>query len=267
MASGAVAHDVQQCGLRLAGCRIDQVQNRPLRLADNRGVGRLGKTAYRRRVPVIAPRHAARLVHALLDDRPFPIPRDDEIVQVDLEAVADGVVIDARREAAVAHQRFAIQAVLVRHTAEFGRGVSRVPSAAAADEDAEFAGPWIQSAFERAHYRGGDAGRMPVHAHYAAKGLEPEGVAEPAEEFGAAVLQQDAFRDRCAQRRHALGQPGGHMAAMQRQIGMARALHPGFSLPLQLIQMRVRMVPGTCSSLRRIDTVSARSSVSTSITT
>ena len=70
---------------------------------------------------MITPRHAASLVHTLLDDRPFPITRDYESVQVDLEAVADGVVIHPRRQAAVAHQCFAIQAMLVRHTAEFGR--------------------------------------------------------------------------------------------------------------------------------------------------
>ena len=53
------------------------------------GVRLGGEVAHGRRVPVIAARQPARLVHPLLHDRPLAVARDDERVQVDLEAVGD----------------------------------------------------------------------------------------------------------------------------------------------------------------------------------
>ena len=68
------------------------------------------KSRHRRRVPVIAAGQAARLVHALLHDRPLAVGGHHERVQVDLEAVGDGVVVDARGQAAGADQRVAVEA-------------------------------------------------------------------------------------------------------------------------------------------------------------
>ena len=53
-----------------------------------------------------------------------PFARDHEGVQVDLEAVGDGVVVDPRRQPAGAHQRFAVQPVRSA-TARSSSGVLR----------------------------------------------------------------------------------------------------------------------------------------------
>ena len=44
---------------------------------------------------------------------------------------------------------------------------------------------------------------------------------EPAQELVAAVMVDDRLGDHRAEPRHALGQPGRHAAAVQRQIGAA----------------------------------------------
>ena len=48
---------------------------------------------------------------------------------------------------------------------------------------------------------------------------------EAAQELVAAVVEHDRLGDHAAERRHALGQPRGHAAAMERQIGAAGATH------------------------------------------
>ena len=58
-----------------------------------------------------------------------------------------------------------------------------------------------------------------------AERLEPERVAEARKELGGAVVVEDAFDDGGAERGHALGEPRGHASAVQREIGMAGALH------------------------------------------
>src|SRR3954469_21659515 len=97
--------------------------------------------------------------------------------------------------------------------------------AAAADVEAELTGARVEPALQRPHYRRRDAGGMPVHAHDAAVGLEPERVAQPREEGGPAVVDDDAFGDRRPERRHARGEPCGHAATVQREIGNAGTLH------------------------------------------
>jgi len=64
------------------------------------------------------------------------------------------------------------------------------------------------------------------HSQYAAKGLKPEGIGQPRQEFIGAVMDNDAFRDGAAQSRHSLGEPLRDVAGMQRQIGMARTGSP-----------------------------------------
>ena len=43
---------------------------------------------------MIAARRAARVVHALLDDRPAPVVGDDEAVQVKVKAILDSGAVD-----------------------------------------------------------------------------------------------------------------------------------------------------------------------------
>ncbi len=68
-------------------------------------------------------------------------------------------------------------------------------------------------------------GRVPVHAHHAAEGLEPERIAEPGEQAVAAVVEEHGFGDGGAERFHPAGQPGRDAPAVQREIGDAGALH------------------------------------------
>ena len=108
--------------------------------------------------------------------------------------------------------------------------VARVAAAAAADVDAELVRARIESALQRAQHGRRDAGRVPVHAHHAAERLEPERIAQPAEERRMAVVMDDALGDRRAERRHARRQPLRHASAMQRKIGDAGTLHILLSL-------------------------------------
>ena len=112
-----------------------------------------------------------------------------------------------------------------RDRPQFVRRVARVPAAAAADVDAELVRPRIESLLQRAHHRRRDAGRMPVHAHHRAEGLEPERIAQPREQRGAAVVMEHALGDRRAERHHPRRQPRRHASAVQRKIGDARSLH------------------------------------------
>src|SRR4051795_12747148 len=97
--------------------------------------------------------------------------------------------------------------------------------AAAADVEAELTGARVEPALQRPHYRRRDAGGMPVHAHDAAVGLEPERVAQSREEGGPTVVDDDAFGNRGPKRRHPRGKPRRYPAPMQRKIGDARTLH------------------------------------------
>ena len=92
-------------------------------------------------------------------------------------------------------------------------------AASATNVNAEFVRARAESALESAENRGGDAGGMPVHAHNGAERLEPEWIAQAREEFRRAVVIDDAFRDRCAEFRHALGQPRRDASAVERKIG------------------------------------------------
>ena len=94
----------------------------PAGSSDDGGVRVGGEVAHGSRVPVIASRQALDFVHALLHDRPLALRRHDERVQVDLEAVGDRVVVDARREPAGADERRRRPGSCDRRSAKFVRG-------------------------------------------------------------------------------------------------------------------------------------------------
>ena len=71
------------------------------------GVRLAGKIANRGGMPVVAPRKAGGVVHSLLHNGPFAGGRHDEGVEIELEAVADSIVVDLRGEAAAADERVA----------------------------------------------------------------------------------------------------------------------------------------------------------------
>ena len=204
---------------------IHQVHDRAPVFAHDSRVRLGGEVAHGRRMPVVPPRQAARLVHALLHHGPLARRIHHERMQVDLEPIGDGVVVHLRREPAGADQRFPIQAPALGYHAQFLGRVARVPAAPAADIEPQLVRARVEPALQRPHHGGGDAGGVPVHAHHRTEGLEPERVAEAGKEFRRAVVVQDALGDGRAQPGHAVGEPGRHMPAMQRQVGVSRAFH------------------------------------------
>jgi hypothetical protein len=89
---------------------------------------------------------------------------------------------------------------------------------AAADMNAKLALQRFKTALEGANNAGGDARGVPIHAHDRAKGLEPEGMRETAQEFIAAVVMHDGLADNGPKCRHAPAQPGGHASAVEGKI-------------------------------------------------
>ena len=142
-------------------------------------------------------------------------------VQVNLEAVGDGVVVDAGGQPARLDQRVAVEPRAIGQRSKLARCLARLTSAAAADVNAQLGRPRIESALERAHDGRGDSGGMPVHAHHGAERLKPERIAQPGEERGSAVVKDHALGNRGAKRRHARREPVGHASAMQRKVGRA----------------------------------------------
>ena len=63
---------------------------------------------------------------------------------------------------------------------------------------------------------------MPITAP---KDWNQKGCAKPPQQLVAAVLEDDRLGDHRAEPRHPLAEPGRHAAAMQRQVGAARAAH------------------------------------------
>src|SRR5208283_5806644 len=82
-----------------------------------------------------------------------------------------------------------------------------MPTAAAANVDAEFARERRESASERADHARVYARGMPIHPHDGAEGLKPERMGETAQEFVAPVMVRDRLRDHRAQPCHALAEP------------------------------------------------------------
>ena len=157
--------DVDECGLRRNGAAVHQVHDCAAVLAGNSRVRLTRKIPNRRRVPMIASRQAAFVVQTLLNDCPFTGRCQHESMQINLKAIRDGVVIDARGQATGSGQRIAIQPGFVRDGTKFVGCFSRMPAAPATDINAQLVRAWIQAALQCAHDSSGDPGRMPVHPH------------------------------------------------------------------------------------------------------
>src|SRR5262245_2096830 len=66
---------------------------------------------------------------------------------------------------------------------------------------------------------------MPVHPHHRPERLEPERIAQAREEGRPAIVVQHAFGDGGAERHHPRRQPGGHAAAVEREVREPRPFH------------------------------------------
>ena len=223
----------EQCILGGKRAAVGEVQDDAFIAADDAGVGLAGKVAHRRRVPVVAAGESRGVVHPLLDDGPVAGGSDDEGMQVKLEAIADGVVVDFGGEATAADEFVSGNSGAVRDGAQFIRRAARLFAAAPAEINAEFVRARVESAFEGTEDGGRNAGGMPVHAHHGAERLEPEGIADTREEFRLAVMVDDGFDDGRAEFLHAFGEPRRDAAAVQGKIGKTGALHMLFSWVIQ----------------------------------
>jgi hypothetical protein len=149
---------------------------------------------------MITPRLSAIAVHALLDDDPAATIGDDEAVEIEIEAVLDGRTIDLRDQPARPGQGCPVNADAITNRHKLlGRGAA-VPLSTAADVNAELARQWRRPALQGADDTGGDAGRMPIHAHHCPEGLESEGMSEAPEQLVTAIFEDDRLHDDCAER-------------------------------------------------------------------
>src|SRR5215471_5797551 len=129
--------DLEQRGLGGASTGIDEVHDRTLVLAYNSGM-RLGdEVSYGSRVPMVPASQTAPVVEALLDDSPLASRGQNEIMQVDLKPVGDGVVVDSGGKPARTDKGIAVEAVSFCNSSQFLRGISREAAAAPADIDAQ----------------------------------------------------------------------------------------------------------------------------------
>src|SRR3984893_9569208 len=97
-------------------------------------------------------------------------------------------------------------------------------AAATAHMDAEFVGERSQAALEGADDAGGDAGRMPVHAHHRAERLEPERMGEAPEQLVAAVVMDHPLAEDGPNPAHPLSQPWRDAPAVERKIRAAASM-------------------------------------------
>ena len=104
---------------------------------------------------MIAARHFAVAVHALLHHHPVAVIGDDEAMQIEVETVLNGSAVDLGDQPAGGCQARSIEADAFADDGEFVRGFARMRATAAADMNAEFAGERIEAAFQGAD----DAGR------------------------------------------------------------------------------------------------------------
>ena len=151
-------------------------------------------------------------------------------MQVKLEAIGDGIVIDTGGETAGSSKVVTVQTGAAGEVKEFVGRALRVFAASSANGDSQLGESRVKPPLQCAHHRGGDTGGMPVHAHDAAKRLEPEGIADPRQEFMGTIGLNDTLDDGSTELGHALGEPRRDTSAVQGEIGGAGAFHfPIFS--------------------------------------
>lgn len=211
--------------LRGASLAVNEIHDLPQVFTDNASVRLGNKIANSCRMPMIATRHSGGIVHSLLHDSPFPVAGENEGMKVKLKTVGHSIVVDAGGEAAGSDKCFTVSAGHRRDTTEFVGGSTGLPSASAADVNSEFVTSIGQASLQSAHHRGGDPGGVPVHSHYGAERLEPEGITEARKKFRRAIVIEDGFDNRGAKGGHSLGEPRRYASTVQGQIGGAGAFH------------------------------------------
>ena len=154
---------------RGVGTVIREIDDHALIRTFDGGMRLVHKAVETFREPMIATGLALNAIHALLNDDPVTIVRNDEAVQVKVEAILDGGAIDFGDEAARGGKRRAVEPDTVANGHKLLGCVARVFTAAAAHMQTEFVFKRLQSPFQCADHAGGDAGGMSIHSHHGAE--------------------------------------------------------------------------------------------------
>src|SRR5690606_13532337 len=199
--------------------RVGKIHDRTSIAPFDRGVRGIEKALQILRQPVIAPRLAPLLVHALLHDAPASVCGDDEGVQIQIEAVLYGRAVDLRDETARVHERRGVQAGAFADRQELCGCLARMRALAAAHVNAELPLERREPSLERPHDARRNAGRMPIHAHDGAEGLKPERMCEATQHLVATVMKRDRLDDYASETCHASTEPLRNTSAVEREIG------------------------------------------------
>src|SRR6478609_9414759 len=100
-------------------------------------------------------------------------------MKIDLETVLYGVIVYLGAQAAVSYQLRSVQSCSFRQCGQLCGRLPRMFSFSTANINAQLMELWVKGFFKRAHHRGCNSRRMPVHAHYTTQCLKPERVAHP----------------------------------------------------------------------------------------
>src|SRR5262249_58043154 len=134
------------------------------RIAARRLVRLVDEARHAVRQPVIAPRRAARIAHALLDDAPVAGGGEEEDMVVELITVLDGGAVHLGRRPARVHERLRVAADRLADLRDLLRRLARHVALAAGGEEPKLAVDVLQALFDRAADRRRHTARGPVEA-------------------------------------------------------------------------------------------------------
>src|SRR4051812_34094191 len=136
---------------------------------------------------------------------------------IDPESVLDRSRIDLGRHAAVVGESGAVDTGTRPVFDELDRSTARRLAFAARDEDPNLVLALGQPFLEGTANRRCNTAGVPVEAEYAAEGLKPMWVRQPAQEFGPAMLQNHHLSNSRSKLSHTLEKPLWSSAGMKRK--------------------------------------------------
>ena len=184
---------------------VDPAYSR-MRRADKRGKIR--------RMPVITPGHRITFAHPLLDHGPLPFTGKNKIVGIQLKSVLDGRIVDLGAQLTATYQILSIEAGAFADIPDLFRRLPGKFPLASADINTQLTGMRIDRPLQGAHHGGRDSRTMPVHTHNSPQTLEPEWIAQTADDLRLAIVHYQRLRYGKTQLGHTIRQPLGNIAIM-----------------------------------------------------
>src|SRR4051812_21090075 len=135
-----------------------------------------------------------------------------------------------------------------------------------ADVDAKFGTERRQTAFQRPNDAGGDTRGVPIHAHDGSKRLEPERVGEAPEKLVPAIVMDNPLAHHRPEPSHSVGEPFGHMATVQGQVGASRSSSHAAS-PSSALRATLSTMTRAISSAREVSSPAMPSMADIRVTT